>query len=917
MNLLKYYLIVLPLLASLSVLGQEVVWADQLIEFSSELDNSAVQVLGAPDAIEQQNQDLAWTPKKEGLARGEFMHVKFAFPIRTRQIIISEATNPGAIFRLTAFFTDGSETLIYENKYPRNLLVPNRVFTYQFPLTRKKVVSLKLEMDTRSVKGYNRIDAIGISGETERYTSEPLELQEKEGNLGTEVNSAAAEVSPKISADGNTLYFVRHNHSDNMGEGDIWVSKRLGEDRWSTAVNLGAPINNRQENQVIGVGRNGTQLYLKMGREKTDNNNIFTTKKSGRSWGRPKRLNTSLPTDLSLRHIYVSGNGKTILVAIETPKSGFDLQITYQRLDGTWSELTSLGKMINTSEDETSACLSADGKTLYFSSNGHGGMGGQDFFVSQRKGDSWSDWTKPINLGNEINDATNNEKMSLAEDNVYAVFSRKNKAGNDDVYQLSLPDNLTTINGEIGRSGVIDLDEKNSGNFNTIQPTNDLAALSEGSMITKKGTDSNLRLRLQKIDQRITDLEKTKEELRKQKLQSRAMPNSFSEGEEIEKLRGKFIENKKNSTIISREEYEEDAELAKMKNKFNQVNGRTTSTTAKGRKMTKDRELEEMKKRFNKYNGKAESTNDDQEYMDMEVSNGQVYDEEYDQVMYSGGFTDLQQKMWTTLETELADLVKLTIKKQIYTKIETNLLQSLSANLDEAEQYRFKQQGILLYREIKKELRKKSGNKITLHNIPENEITIALRRKMEPLVRRNLYADLRDLAENEINNELQYRFAKEEKAVLRKELKSKPAEWSSGVVAAPAPVSGQRQEPELLSTLLLKKGQLKIPFREGQKFLIEDISFRKNSGILKSQSSSAINQMVDFLEAHENLSVEIGIFDDGTGKKMAFIRAKTIYESLMQRGITANRLLYRDYPAERKTSKSSFVKTQLKIVTIR
>jgi len=753
MNLLKYYLIVLPLLASLSVLGQEVVWADQLIEFSSELDNSAVQVLGAPDAIEQQNQDLAWTPKKEGLARGEFMHVKFAFPIRTRQIIISEATNPGAIFRLTAFFTDGSETLIYENKYPRNLLVPNRVFTYQFPLTRKKVVSLKLEMDTRSVKGYNRIDAIGISGETERYTSEPLELQEKEGNLGTEVNSAAAEVSPKISADGNTLYFVRHNHSDNMGEGDIWVSKRLGEDRWSTAVNLGAPINNRQENQVIGVGRNGTQLYLKMGREKTDNNNIFTTKKSGRSWGRPKRLNTSLPTDLSLRHIYVSGNGKTILVAIETPKSGFDLQITYQRLDGTWSELTSLGKMINTSEDETSACLSADGKTLYFSSNGHGGMGGQDFFVSQRKGDSWSDWTKPINLGNEINDATNNEKMSLAEDNVF-------------------------------------------------QPTNDLAALSEGSMITKKGTDSNLRLRLQKIDQRITDLEKTKEELRKQKLQSRAMPNSFSEGEEIEKLRGKFIENKKNSTIISREEYEEDAELAKMKNKFNQVNGRTTSTTAKGRKMTKDRELEEMKKRFNKYNGKAESTNDDQEYMDMEVSNGQVYDEEYDQVMYSGGFTDLQQKMWTTLETELADLVKLTIKKQIYTKIETNLLQSLSANLDEAEQYRFKQQGILLYREIKKEL-------------------------------------------------------------------------------------------------------------------IEDISFRKNSGILKSQSSSAINQMVDFLEAHENLSVEIGIFDDGTGKKMAFIRAKTIYESLMQRGITANRLLYRDYPAERKTSKSSFVKTQLKIVTIR
>jgi len=232
MKPIKLFFIVLSLLFCLSASGQEVVWADQVIELSSELNNSAVQVLGAPDAIEQQDQDLSWTPKKEGLARGEFIHVSFAFPIRTRQIIVLEASNPGSIFRLTAFFTDGTDAVIYENKYPRNLLIPNRAFTYQFPLTQKKVASVKLELDTRSVKGYNRIDAIGISNKTERYTTEPLELKEIEGNLGTEVNSASAEISPQISADGQTLYFVRHNHMDNMGEGDIWVSNRLGEDRW-------------------------------------------------------------------------------------------------------------------------------------------------------------------------------------------------------------------------------------------------------------------------------------------------------------------------------------------------------------------------------------------------------------------------------------------------------------------------------------------------------------------------------------------------------------------------------------------------------------------------------------------------------------------------------------------------------------
>ncbi len=899
--------------------GQEVIWADQIVEFSSELDNSAIQILGAPDAIEQQDQDLSWTPKKEGLVRGEFIHVSFAFPIRTRQIIVSESSNPGAIFRLTAFFTDGTKSLIYENKYPRNLLVPNRAFTYQFPLTRKKVTSIRLELDTRSVKGYNRIDAIGISSETELYTSESQELREKEGNLGTEVNSASSEVFPQLSADGQTLYFVRHNHADNMGEGDIWVSKRLGEDSWSTAVNLGAPINNRKENQVIGVGKNGEQLFLKMGREETDNNNIFVSQKNGRSWTRPKRLNTNLPTNQELHHIFISGDGETILIAVKTPDKGFDLQVTNQRLNGKWTELKTLGSTINTDSDETSAFLSIDGKTLYFSSDGHGGMGGQDFFVSRRKDDTWNNWSAPVNLGNEINDIANNDKIAIAADEIYAVFSGKNKSGNNDIYQIRLPDNLIAINGEVGRSGVIDLTENNIQEERTPKAVvEDLTAQSEGTMITKKGTENSLQLRLVKIDQQLVDLEKAKEQLSQQKLKHRSLPDQLFEGDEIEKLEGEFIEKQKNSNVISRKETEEDAELTKMKNKFNQANGKTTTTTPRGTKTKKDQELEEMKRRFNKHNGKPHKSNDDdEEFMDMEVSNGQVYDEEYDRMMYSGGFTELQEKMWLALETELTDVVKLTIKKQIYTQVENELLQSLSGDLDDSQQYRLKQQGILLYREIKKELRRNNGEKITLDNIPENNITIALRRKMEPAVRKNLYADLRELAASEIRNELEYRFVKEEKAALKKELKNQPAEWSATVVEAPAPVSNQRQEPALLSSLLLKKGQAKIIFREGQKFLIEDIYFRKNSGVLKSQSSSGVDQMVDFLNSNDNISVEIGVFDDGTGEELAFIRAKTIYQTLVKKGITANRLLYRDYSAEENTTKTTSVKTQLKIVSIR
>ena len=917
MNLLKYYLLAGILFFYLFAFGQEVVWSDQVIEFSSELNNSSLQVLGEPDAISLQNQDFSWTPKKESLARGEFIHVSFPDPIRTRQIIISEASNPGAIFRLTAFFIDGTKALVYENKYPRNLLLPNRMFTYQFPLTRKKVVSVRLELDTRSVKGYNRIDAIGISGDIEKYTSEPTNLKEKEGNLGTDVNSSSSETSPQLSADGKTLYFVRHNHTDNMGDGDIWVSERFGEDRWSTAVNLGVPINNRKENRVVGIDKNGMKLFLKMGNEITENNHLFFTEKNGRSWTRPKRLNTSLPTDQPLQHIFISENGKSMIVSINTADNGFDLKITRQKDNGKWTDLISLGSTINTKEDETSAFLSSDEKLLYFSSNGHGGMGGQDFFVCRREDDSWTSWSEPVNLGQEINDETHNEQISIAGDNVYATFSRKNKSGNNDIYQLNLPTNLLAINSEIVRNGVIDLNENiEYKNINT-KSIPDLTAQSQGTMIAQEKSENSIQLRLQKIDQQITNLEKNKLTLRQQKLEHRAMPNSFLEGKEMEQLRDEFIENQKNSNFISNEGTEEDDELSAMKNKFNQANGKETYTrTSKGKKITKDRELEEMKKRFNQYNGQPEEENEN-EYMDMEVSNGKVYDHESDQLMYSGGFKDLQKEMWTALETQLADVVKLSVKKQIYTQVEKQLIQSFSGDLDEAQQYRLKQQGVLLYREIKKELRKTSGEKITLKNIPQNDITNALRKKMEPIARKHLYENLRELAASEISNELQYRFAMEEKAVLSKAMKNQPAAWSSKVVEAPGPVSDRQQEPIYLSTLLLKKGQLKIPFREGQKFLIEDVYFKKNSGILKSQSSVVIDQMADFLSKHKNLSVEIGVFDDGTGEELAFIRAKTLYESLLSRGIPTNRLLYRDYSKEEKTKSSSLVKTQLKIVSIR
>ena len=896
MKLNSYIFLLFLLIGSTNGFTQETIWADKVLEVSSEMDHSAVQILGMPDALTLSDQDLSWTPRKEGAIRNEFIQVEFKRPIRTRQVIVAEASHPGSISAITLYFEDGATQLIYENKYPRAILSSTRLFNYSFPLTRQRVVSLKLELNTRGVRGFNRIDAIGISDQIDPIVLESSEEVELSGNMGTEINSPSAEVLPRVSPDGQVLYFVRKDHANNMGAADIWVSYRESEDRWSSAVNVGAPLNNRQPNQVLGVSADNRKIYLKSGISPKSNNNIFVTQRSGRSWARPRKLNTKFSLTETIKDFYIGKDGETILVAIQTPDHGFDIQVTEKQGNG-WSELQSLGIVINTHNDETSMSLSADEKTLYFSSNGHGGAGGQDMFMSRRLGNSWTNWSPPINLGKEINTTEDDERVSFTEDGEVAFFSNKNKNGNPDIFQYSFFEPLTVLGLKSSQNEVENSSKKAElSNTQVKSISSDLLVTPETS---NESPEMNLELELQKMNQQLADLEYKKQQAARQKIDARQIPEKFLKGKEMETLRNQYIQQQKQRGIISTNKKTRGANSAKDKNIGNKKS---------------DAELDDMKRRFNQYNGKKADPTENEQYMEMEVGNGEVYDDARDQSTYSEGFVDLQRKMWTVLESELTPLIRLTVKKQIYNQVETQLIRSLST-LDEEAKYRLKQQGILYYREIKKELRKVGEDKVPLRGIPENEVTIALRRKMEPAVRKNLYAGLRALAADEIRNELHYRFVKGEKVVAEKSLRDRPS--VPKVMPAPAPVEGQSPSPPLLTNVLLEKTPSKIPLQTGQAFLLANIFFDESTADLKSNSSSAINQAVVFLNQNKRLSVEVGVYEDGSGAEMAFARAQAIYDTLIRKGIPAYRLLFRDYNSVQTFDQLGQIKAQLKIVAIR
>ncbi|MER3328840.1 MAG: hypothetical protein RIF34_04610, partial [Candidatus Kapaibacterium sp.] len=113
---------------------------------------------------------------------------------------------------------------------------------------------------------------------------------------------------------------------------------------------------------------------------------------------------------------------------------------------GNWGEPINLGSTINTEHAERKPFLHPDGMTLYFSSNGHPGLGRLDLYMAKRLyEDSWTDWSEPINMGKEIN-SPGNERATIintfGELAYFATAERKITFGGSDIFRFDVPEHL-------------------------------------------------------------------------------------------------------------------------------------------------------------------------------------------------------------------------------------------------------------------------------------------------------------------------------------------------------------------------------------------------------------------------------------------------------------------------------------------
>ncbi len=307
----------------------------------------------------------------------------------------------------------------------------------------------KKEIYTKNIKKYIEKCDFGINA-----LKNPVEF--KPVNMGKNINSEYDEYLPGLTADGQTLIFTRLIPNGKRSfdgriekQEDFWFSEKKNN-IWLPAKEFGKPLNTIGNEGAQSISADGKLLFFtsceyekgKSAHGRTYGScDIYLSHKIGEKWSKPKNLGYQVNSKYWESQPSFSADGKTLYFVSNRPggKGGIDIWKTEMQKDSTWTTPVNLGDTINTAGEDQSPFIHFDNKTLYFSSTGHLGMGKSDLFFSKK--DQNGKWTKPVNLGFPIN--TFEEEVSLAintkGDKAFFASSKNSEFGGLDIYTFTLP----------------------------------------------------------------------------------------------------------------------------------------------------------------------------------------------------------------------------------------------------------------------------------------------------------------------------------------------------------------------------------------------------------------------------------------------------------------------------------------------
>lgn len=260
------------------------------------------------------------------------------------------------------------------------------------------------------------------------------------------INTEYAEYAPVINADGSVLFFTSRRPIENskktkktkLKESIFMTTLNETTNKWTNPQLAPNPLNKDLTfASAVSVSNDGQQLFIYQDDE-TGNGDIYISKLKGNQWSELQKLPPPINTKDLETTVSLSPDGNTMYIASNRPGGygGLDLWYSVKNKDGTWQKPVNLGPKINTSGNEEGVYIHPDGKTLYFHSNGHGGLGGYDIFYSTYENGKWS---KPVNMGVPINGQGDDVyfTMDAAKKTGYFASQRKDSKGETDIYQVT------------------------------------------------------------------------------------------------------------------------------------------------------------------------------------------------------------------------------------------------------------------------------------------------------------------------------------------------------------------------------------------------------------------------------------------------------------------------------------------------
>lgn len=285
------------------------------------------------------------------------------------------------------------------------------------------------------------------------YEFEPVMLPRES------INMFQVQSNPVLTADQTEFIYSMRIVRGSQYDENIVISKKQPDGTWGKpdhiSQNINTPMTSEGAATISGDGK--TLVFTSCNKKDgVGGCDLYMSTKIGDEWSIPENLGAPVNTGGWESNPSISADGKTLFFSSERKggKGGKDIWVTTYN-EGEWSVPENLGGVINTKKNEVTPFIHADNSHLYFASDGYMGMGGYDVFYASKYGD---EWITPQNIGYPINTPNNEGAIYVTPDFKKGYFEKYTSKGiesHSELYEFEFPEEIRSKHKSIYAKGVV------------------------------------------------------------------------------------------------------------------------------------------------------------------------------------------------------------------------------------------------------------------------------------------------------------------------------------------------------------------------------------------------------------------------------------------------------------------------------